>query len=172
MPDTSKVHQAIDLVSIHLREASLPARDSDPELAEKLRDLRDLLLDWRAGDDTDPGPTQTSKPLGVFGEVIVQAATDRRGAIASLKAFLRHESGRRFSSYEERHDFAKGLKAALDLLGLRIQCPSCGQPALLRAINDERYRSGYFKFEHSDGKGKTRHHLATVVLPKLTLVHA
>jgi hypothetical protein len=88
-----------------------------------------------------------------------------------LEVFLARLEGRSFGSLAENQRFAAELQQLLNALGLRVQCPTCGQPARIRCASSGRAKSGAFQFNHAGGQ-KVTNHGGSTKLPPLKLVPA
>lgn len=87
----------------------------------------------------------------------------------SMEARLRQFQGWAFGSLAENQAFAKMVHELLDQHGLRVRCPECGNPAILRCIKAGNSRHGVFVFDHYLPTGRTFHGGPTTV-PALTLL--
>lgn len=87
----------------------------------------------------------------------------------SMEARLRQFHGWAFGSLAENQAFAKMVHELLDQHGLRVRCPECGNPAILRCIKAGNSRHGVFVFDHYLPTGRTFHGGPTTV-PALTLL--
>ncbi|MEY4566366.1 MAG: hypothetical protein RLY14_1336 [Planctomycetota bacterium] len=87
----------------------------------------------------------------------------------SIEARLRQFQGWAFGSLQENQAFAKMVHELLDQHGLRVQCPECGNPAILRCLKAGNSKNGVFVFDHYLDDGRTFHGGPTAV-PALTLI--
>lgn len=88
-----------------------------------------------------------------------------------LEIFLSRLEGRSFGSLAANRRFAAELQHLLNALGLRVQCPTCGQPARIRCGSSGRAKTGVFQFNHAGGQ-KVTNHGGSTKLPPLKLVPA
>lgn len=98
------------------------------------------------------------------------SATELQATIVStleqrLSAFV----GWSFGTLEDNQAFASRVHELLDQFGLRVTCPQCGSPAILRCQNAGNSKTGVFLFDHTLETGRTFHGGPTS-FPKLTLV--
>ncbi len=76
---------------------------------------------------------------------------------------LQHFHGWAFASLAENQAFAKLVHQMLDSHGLRVQCPECGHPAILRCLRVGNAKHGAFVFDHYLDTGRTFHGGPTTV---------
>jgi hypothetical protein len=88
-----------------------------------------------------------------------------------LQEFVKRFEGKSFGNFEADMMFAKLLQQLANRLRLRLLCPHCGQPAILRFHKAGRPPRGVYQFEHS-AHGKKTHHGGAVTVPKLEFVPA
>lgn len=98
------------------------------------------------------------------------SATELQATIVStleqkLSAFV----GWSFGTLEDNQAFASRVHELLDQFGLRVTCPQCGAPAILRCQNAGNSKTGVFLFDHTLETGRTFHGGPTS-FPRLTLV--
>lgn len=77
----------------------------------------------------------------------------RRRIEESLQGF----AGQNFGSLPANQSVAKQVHALLDSKGLRVKCPECGTPAILRCQNAGNSKTGAFMFDHYLDTGRTFH---------------
>ncbi len=88
----------------------------------------------------------------------------------SVKIVLNELAGRSFRDLAERQMVTKQIREILDLAGLRIKCPHCGQPATIRCYDlRSGSKQGSFQFEHT-GSRPTRHGGLSTFPSELALV--
>lgn len=72
----------------------------------------------------------------------------------AIEHLLAEKAGKEFLSLQARQAFAADIRERLQRVGLRIECPKCSQPAMLRATLAGDSIDGVFKFDHaSTGHG-------------------
>ena len=81
-------------------------------------------------------------------------------------------SGQDFPSLEARKAIATEIRVALDRVGLRLKCPQCSLPAVLRAVRAGNSRNGVFQFDHPSGGSRTTHKGSSVFPNGLTVTDA
>ncbi len=87
----------------------------------------------------------------------------------SIEARLQQFHGWAFGSLAENQAFAKMVHQILDSHGLRVRCPECGSPAILRCLRAGNAKNGAFVFDHYLDTGRTFHGGPTTV-PLLQVV--
>jgi hypothetical protein len=70
---------------------------------------------------------------------------------------LQQFHGWSFASLAENQAFAKLVHQMLDSHGLRVACPECGHPAILRCLRVGNAKHGAFVFDHYLDTGRTFH---------------
>jgi len=70
---------------------------------------------------------------------------------------LQQFHGWSFASLAENQAFAKLVHQMLDRHGLRVACPECGHPAILRCLRVGNAKHGAFVFDHYLDTGRTFH---------------
>ncbi len=81
----------------------------------------------------------------------------------TIEARLQKFHGWSFSSLLENQEFAKQVHQLLDSHGLRVECPECGNPAILRCLRAGNAKHGAFVFDHYLDSGRTFHGGPTTV---------
>lgn len=81
----------------------------------------------------------------------------------SIEARLQQFHGWAFASLAENQAFAKLVHQILDSYGLRVECPECGSPAILRCLRAGNAKHGAFVFDHYLDSGRTFHGGPTTV---------
>ena len=89
--------------------------------------------------------------------------------LRSIEARLAQFHGWTFGSLSENQEFAKMVHQLLDSHGLRVECPECGHPAILRCLRAGNAKHGAFVFDHYLDTGRTFHGGPTTV-PLLKVV--
>lgn len=92
--------------------------------------------------------------------------------VAELQALLDTLAGKALRRLEEKVALATLLQVMLQRLGLRVRCPRCGKPAVLRCRSMAEHSPGAFYFQHQGGGQPKSGHLASPVVPELKLVAA
>ena len=87
----------------------------------------------------------------------------------TIEARLRHFQGWTFGSLAENQQFAKMVQKILEEHGLRVRCPECGNPSILRCANAGNSKNGVFVFDHYLDSGRTFHGGPTT-FPAITVV--
>ncbi len=76
---------------------------------------------------------------------------------ARIEVRLQQYYGWTFASLAENQAFVKGVQQLLESHGLRVQCPECGHPAILRCMRIGNTKHGAFVFDHYLDSGRTFH---------------
>lgn len=76
---------------------------------------------------------------------------------------LQQFHGWAFASLSENQAFAKLVHQMLDSHGLRVECPECGHPAILRCLRVGNAKHGAFVYDHYLDTGRTFHGGPTTV---------
>ncbi len=87
----------------------------------------------------------------------------------TIEARLAQFQGWSFGSLAENQEFAKMLHQLLEACGMRVVCPECGHPAILRCLRVGNAKHGAFVFDHYLETGRTFHGGPTTV-PLLKIV--
>lgn len=89
--------------------------------------------------------------------------------VQQIELRLQRFKGWSFDSLRENQAFAKSVHQLLDSHGLRVVCPECGNPAILRCLRAGNAKHGAFVFDHYLDSGRTFHGGSTSV-PLLRVV--
>lgn len=81
----------------------------------------------------------------------------------TIEARLAQFQGWTFGSLGENQEFAKMVHQILESHGLRVVCPECGNPAILRCLRAGNAKNGVFVFDHYLDSGRTFHGGPTTV---------
>lgn len=87
----------------------------------------------------------------------------------TIETRLAQFHGWSFGSLGENQEFAKLVHLILDSHGLRVVCPECGHPAILRCLRAGNAKNGVFVFDHYLESGRTFHGGPTTV-PLLKII--
>ncbi len=71
--------------------------------------------------------------------------------------------GLSFATLADNQEFARLVHQLLDSHGLRVVCPECGHPAILRCLRAGNAKNGVFVFDHYLDSGRTFHGGPTTV---------
>ncbi|MEM8736723.1 MAG: hypothetical protein AAGG44_21005, partial [Planctomycetota bacterium] len=80
-----------------------------------------------------PAPT-LQQAIDQVNELSSEVKTLQQQIVASIEKRLQHFHGWGFSTLRENQAFAKLIHQVLDSHGLRVECPECGNPAILRCL--------------------------------------
>jgi predicted RNA-binding Zn-ribbon protein involved in translation (DUF1610 family) len=98
-------------------------------------------------------------------EIVLHQVAIRR----AVEGAVRGLAGMNCGSFAANRAMAKSVQVLLAENGLRLVCPECGQPAILRCQRAGTSKTGAFQYDHTvDGRrtfhgGSTSFPLATVV---------
>ncbi len=81
----------------------------------------------------------------------------------NIESRLQQFHGWSFPTLAENQAFAKMVHQLLDGYGLRVECPECGHPAILRCLRAGNAKNGAFVFDHYLESGRTFHGGTTTV---------
>ncbi|MFN3191347.1 MAG: hypothetical protein ACE361_12555 [Aureliella sp.] len=115
-----------------------------------------------------PAPT-LQQAIEQVNELSSEVKTLQQQIVASIEKRLQHFRGWSFSTLRENQAFAKLIHRVLDSHGLRVECPECGNPAILRCLRAGNAKNGAFVFDHYLDSGRTFHGGGTTV-PLLKVV--
>jgi hypothetical protein len=87
----------------------------------------------------------------------------------SLEITLNSFAGSNFGSLQNNKTFTRTVQELLDSNGLRVACPECGSPAILRCQSAGNSKTGVFLYDHYLENGRTFHGGPTT-FPRLKLV--
>ena len=96
-------------------------------------------------------------------QIVAQSESLQQQIRLNIEARLQQFHGWSFGSLEENQQFAKSVHQLLDSYGLRVQCPECQNPAILRCLGAGNAKHGVFVFDHYLESGRTFHGGPTTV---------
>ncbi|XZE53665.1 hypothetical protein SH139x_005428 [Planctomycetaceae bacterium SH139] len=86
-----------------------------------------------------------------------QIAGIQRSLRLTIEHHLQQLNGATFNSLQESQQFVSSVQKLLDANGLRVRCPECGYPAILRCSRSPAVNTGVFVFDHYLPSGRTFH---------------
>jgi predicted RNA-binding Zn-ribbon protein involved in translation (DUF1610 family) len=95
--------------------------------------------------------------------------TQRTRTIQLLERDLSKYEGQRFESLQTNQAFTTELHKLLESAGLRVVCPHCGQPSILRCLAVGNTATGAFVFDHYLDTVRTFHG-GRATIPRLFLI--
>lgn len=101
--------------------------------------------------------------------VAFEEMQQRRMICERIGEQLRPLVGQKFASLEENQKLAAAIHRLLEENGLRLQCTTCGEPAILRCLKAGNSPAGSFLFDHRVGGRRTMHG-GRVEVPNLIVV--
>lgn len=93
----------------------------------------------------------------------------QRSIRLAIEHYLHQHAGAIFGSFDDNLQFVRSIQKLLDSHGLRVRCPECGHPAILRCARNASARCGVFVFDHYLPSGRTFHG-GGAALPTLRVV--
>lgn len=81
----------------------------------------------------------------------------QRSIRQSIERYLQSFSGATFGSVEDNQQFLRAVQELLEMHGLRVRCPECGHPAILRCSRSNSSAGGAFVFDHYINRRRTFH---------------
>ena len=96
-------------------------------------------------------------------QIVAQSDSLQQQIRMNIEARLQQFHGWSFGSLEDNQQFAKSVHQILDSYGLRVQCPECQHPAILRCLGAGNAKHGVFVFDHYLESGRTFHGGPTTV---------
>lgn len=81
----------------------------------------------------------------------------QRSIRLAIERYLQQLSGATFGSLEANQEFARSVQKLLESHGLRVRCPECGHPSILRCSRNANSPGGVFVFDHYLPEGRTFH---------------
>lgn len=81
----------------------------------------------------------------------------QRSIRLAIEQYLHQHRGATFGSYDGNQRFVRSVQKLLESHGLRVRCPECGHPAILRCARNASAPAGLFVFDHYLPAGRTFH---------------
>ncbi|QDS96710.1 hypothetical protein FF011L_55220 [Roseimaritima multifibrata] len=104
-----------------------------------------------------------------MGQVNQQIHHYQRAIRLSIENYLHDLAGKTFGSVEENQAFTREVQQWLESHGLRVRCPECGHPAILRTSKSGNSAGGLFVFDHYID-GRRTFHGGGSTIPKVRLI--
>ncbi|WP_237607363.1 hypothetical protein [Roseimaritima sediminicola] len=102
-------------------------------------------------------------------QLTMQLNRYQRSIRLAIEAYLHSMAGQSFGSLSENRRFVKSVHALLDGHGLRVRCPECGHPAILRCSPGGPEGHGQFAFDHYI-QGRRTFHGGGSRVPKVLVI--
>ena len=116
----------------------------------------------------EPADNASRETLGGI-EALNQRLTELlRPFTADVQSFLDDLEGRSFGLAANKA-IVLSIQLLLQRLGLRIRCPHCSEPAILRCRSTGNTKGGSFQLEHS-ARGRQTNHGGGTTFPAMRLV--
>lgn len=93
----------------------------------------------------------------------------QRSVRLAIEAEFAGWSGQNYGSLRANQDVARMIQQTVDGHGLRLRCPECGHPAILRCSSRPGVPDGVFVFDHTI-QGRRTFHGGGSTLPVLRVV--
>lgn len=155
--------EPIALLEIVLQELAKPATQTERQLY--LRGAK--LVGERVYGGLRQRMSVPATTIKQAAEQIQQLAGDvqsiQQQILRTIETRLQQFHGWSFESLAENQAFAKMVHQILDSHGLRVECPECGSPAILRCLRAGNAKNGAFVFDHYLDSGRTFHGGPTTV---------
>jgi hypothetical protein len=121
----------------------------------------------RLGNGSDGGPIdQAHQRLESLRQQINRL---QRAVRLAIEGELAAWSGQAYGSLAANQEVVRMIQEIVDAHGLRLRCPECGHPAILRCSARPAIPEGVFVFDHQID-GRRTFHGGGVVLPVIRLV--
>ncbi len=117
---------------------------------------------------TMPTPT-LQQAVSQLGQLTDEIQSIHQQIVRSIESRLQQFRGWSFPTLADNQSLAKMIHQLLDSHGLRVECPECGNPAILRCLRAGNAKNGAFVFDHYLSSGRTFHGGPTT-LPLLKVV--
>jgi predicted RNA-binding Zn-ribbon protein involved in translation (DUF1610 family) len=108
--------------------------------------------------DRDVGPVQAlTRAAGQIAACRQEIELHQAAVRRSIENTVRGLAGLNCGSFEANRAVAKSVQQLLAESGLRVACPDCGQPAILRCQRAGNAKTGVFQFDHVVAGRRTFH---------------
>ncbi len=98
-----------------------------------------------------------SQRCSAVDQMAIDVLHQRRRLCQELTEKLGSFSGQALATLEDKQAFVRAIHTLLDDNGLRLECPTCGEPAILRCMKTGNSLQGCFLFDHRVGGKRTMH---------------
>lgn len=115
------------------------------------------------------GTASLAQATAQIEQLAVQLNHIQRSIRQAIEGYLTTVAGQSFGSQQDNQAFAKQLQQLLDAHGLRLRCPECGHPAILRFNRSRDASGGAFAFDHYID-GRRTFHGAGASIPKARVI--
>ncbi len=116
-----------------------------------------------------PKPSDSSTGLNQLADLQQKIHRLHRTVRLTIEAELVSLEGKSFGDLQANTEVVELLQAALESHGLRVQCPECGHPAILRCSPRPGVPTGAFVLDHTID-GRRTFHGGYAVLPTMRLM--
>ena len=90
----------------------------------------------------------------------------------SIQAVLNQLAGKEFPTLVAKQEIATRLREVMKRMDLRVKCPGCGEPAILKASSAGKAEIGIFTFDHPVAGARSTHRGPTQFPENLEVVDA
>ena len=111
----------------------------------------------------------TREPDSSLSAIELELNRLHRSIRLTIQDYLRNFEGKQYPSLEENQRVVSTIQRLLERYGLRVRCPECGNPSILRVSSRKTAKRGVFVFDHNIN-GKRTFHGGKNVFPKMQLV--
>jgi hypothetical protein len=154
------VHQESALALVELFLGPTPQRGQTPLLRGKYVEWLEYLVGILC-DGIERRFLAAGKPLQaalLSLDAAAEEAERHQGEIRKgLERTLHMLAGQNFGTLQANQELAGRVHQLLESKGLRVKCPECGAPAILRCQGTGNSRTGVFLFDHYLESGRTFH---------------
>ncbi len=119
--------------------------------------------------ESSPGSESVAETTRRLERLRQQVNRLQRAVRLAIETELAGWTGKDFGSLADNRDVAVTIHELLDGHGLRVRCPECGHPAILRCSPRPGVPSGVFVFDHVI-EGRRTFHGGGATLPRLSLM--
>lgn len=116
-----------------------------------------LQMIARYGSSMFLSSSTASQRCSAVDQLAIDVLHQRRRLCQELSTKLSFFSGQSLSTLEDKQAFVRAVHSLLDDNGLRLECPTCGEPAILRCMKTGNSLQGCFLFDHRVGGKRTMH---------------
>jgi len=92
-----------------------------------------------------------------LGQLTRQLNGIQRSIRQAIERYLQRFAGASFGTLAENQQFVREIQELLEMHGLRVRCPECGHPAILRCSRSSGAPGGVFVFDHYIDRRRTFH---------------
>ncbi len=166
------IHHGDAIALIELFLGPVPLRGQTATVREQYVEWLAHLISFLC-DGIERRYLASGKPLeaamSLLDQVQVQVQRYQEEIRTSIEQSLRGLAGQNFGTIVANQAVAKRVHHMLESKGLRVRCPECGTPAILRCQAAGNSKTGVFLYDHYLETGRTFHGGRTT-FPQVTVV--